>query len=313
MAKQIFEQMDSFFSGKDSRMTYDLGFGQLDGMIGGIEMGKLLVVAGQANDGREALMYTFIKHLAFDLQKPSLVINLATSEDTFYYKLMSNVTGISIDDIRKEDIIDKMKLFEKSKIYVEFPKDRSLEHIEQLIREYAAKGVELFFIDKFQAIDYKDDIEYCFDDELLFYKEKNSRHLYLLAKDLRINIFTGSTVSDFAFDREGIEGIRPNLSDLVRPGRLDEYSDVIFGVFVPYVHQIFINYDGKDFRDIIEVTILKNNINQKLGRFSLKYDYCRNRVLDNKEYNREIYEKLRAKNPALNELVVGMGLTPEIE
>ena len=58
---------------------------------------------------------------------------------------------------------------------------------------------------------------------------------------------------------------------------------------------------------------LMNNINQKLGRFSMKYDYCRNRVLDDKEYNRKIYEKLLAKNPALNELVVGMGLTPEIE
>ena len=313
MAKQIFEQMDSFFSGKNSRKTYDLGFGQLDGMLGGIEKGKLIVVAGQANDGREALMYTFIKHLAFDLQIPSLVINLATSEDTFYYNLMSNVTGISIDDIRKEDIIDKMKLFEKSKIYVDLPKDRSLENIEQLIREYAAKGVELFFIDKFQAIDYKDDIKYCFDDELIYFKEKNSRHLYLLAKDLRINIFTGSTVSDLAYEREGLEGMRPNISDLAYANRLDEYSDVIFGVFVPYVHQIFINYDGKDFRDIIEVTILKNNINQKLGRFSMKYDYCRNRVLDNKEYNRKIYEKLLAKNPALNELVVGMGLTPEIE
>ena len=313
MAKQIFEQMDSYFSGKDSRMTYSLGLGQLDGMIGGIEKGKFLVVSSQANDGREAVMYTFIKHLAFELQKPSLVINLATSEDTFYYKLMSNVTGISIDKIRKGDITDKMKLFEKSKIYVDFPKDRSLENIEQLIREHAAKGVDLFFIDTFQAVDYKDDIEHFCDNELLYFKEKNARHLYLLAKDLRINIFTGSAVSYLAYEREGLEGIRPNISDLAYANRLDEYSDVIFGAFVPYAHQIFINYDGKDFRDIIEVTILKNNINQKLGRFSMKYDYCRNRVLDNKEYNREIYEKLLAKNPALNELVVGMGLTPEIE
>lgn len=313
MAKQIFEQMDSFFSGKDSRKTYNLGVGQLDGMIGGIEKGKLLVVAGQANDGREALMYTFIKHLAFDLKNPSLVINLATSEDTFYYRLMSNVTGISIDDIRKEDITDKIKLFEKSKIYVEFAKDRSLEHIEQLIREYAAKGVDLFFIDMFQAVDYKDDIEHFCDVESLSFKEKNSRHIFLLAKDLRINIFTGSTVSYLAFDREGMEVISPNLSDLAYASRLDEYSDVIFETIVPYAHQIFTDYKGENLRDIIEVTVLKNNINQKLGRFSMKYDFNRNRVLDDKEYNRTIYKKLLAKNPALNELVVGLELMPEVE
>lgn len=48
-------------------------------------------------------------------------------------------------------------------------------------------------------------------------------------------------------------------------------------------------------------------------RFSMKYDYRRNRVLDDKEYNRKIYEKMLAKNPALNELVVGLGLMPENE
>ncbi len=47
--------------------------------------------------------------------------------------------------------------------------------------------------------------------------------------------------------------------------------------------------------------------------FSMKYDYRRNRVLDDKEYNRKIYEKMLAKNPALNELVVGLGLMPENE
>ena len=34
----------------------------------------------------------------------------------------------------------------------------------------------------------------------------------------------------------------------------------------------------------------------------MKYDFHRNRVLDDKEYNRTIYEKQLAKNPALNEL-----------
>ena len=48
-------------------------------------------------------------------------------------------------------------------------------------------------------------------------------------------------------------------------------------------------------------------------RFSMKYDYRRNRVMDYKEYNRKIYEKMLAKNPALNELVVGLGLMPENE
>ena len=313
MEKQIYQQMTEFFSRKDSREKFNLGLGQIDGMINGIEKGKLLVVAGQANDGREAVMYTFITHLAIDLKIPTLVINLVTSEDTFYYELMSNVTGTTIDDIREEDLISKGKILKNSEIYVEFPKDRSLEHIEQTIREYAAKGVDLVFIDMFQAIDYKDDIGYFCDDELIYFKEKNSKHLFLLAKDLRINIFTGSAVSYSAYDREGQDAQKPILKDMVYASRLDEYSDLIFGVFVPYTHGIFYDFRGKNQRDQIEVTVLKNKINHKLGCFSMKYDFYHNRVLDDKGYNIKLIEELKAKNPAFNELVVGLGLMPANE
>lgn len=313
MEKQIYQQMTEFFSRKDSREKFNLGLGQIDGMINGIEKGKLLVVAGQANDGREAVMYTFITHLAIDLKIPTLVINLVTSEDTFYYELMSNVTGTTIDDIREEDLISKGKILKISEIYVEFPKDRSLEQIEQTIREYVAKGVDLVFIDMFQAIDYKDDIGYFCDDELIYFKEKNSKHLFLLAKDLRINIFTGSAVSYSAYDREGQDAQKPILKDMVYASRLDEYSDVIFGVFVPYTHGIFYDFRGKNQRDQIEVTVLKNKINHKLGCFSMKYDFYHNRVLDDKGYNIKLIEELKAKNPAFNELVVGLGLMPANE
>ena len=38
--------MTEFFSRKDSKEKYELGLGQIDGMINGLEKGKLLVVAG---------------------------------------------------------------------------------------------------------------------------------------------------------------------------------------------------------------------------------------------------------------------------
>ena len=313
MEKQIYQQMTEFFSRKDSKEKYELGLGQIDGMINGIEKGKLLVVAGQANDGREAVMYTFIKHLAVDLHIPSLVINLVTSEDTFYYELMSNVTDTDIDDIREEDVISKGSILKDSEIYVEFPKDRSLEHIEQTIRDYAQKGVELVFIDMFQAVDYKDDIEHFCDNELLFFKEKNSKHLYLLSKDLRINIFMGSAVSYMASDREGLDSQKPILKDMVYASRLDEYSDVVLGVFVPYTHSIYYDFRGKNLRDQIEVTVLKNKINHKLGCFSMKYDFYHNKVVDDKGYNKELVKELMNTNTAFNELVIGMGLMPANE
>ena len=73
-------------------------------------------------------------------------------------------------------------------------------------------------------------------------------------------------------------------------------------------HQIYL--DGKSTKS--------NPFHFKNARKRLYFNYFKERLFHFngtvvKEYNRKIYEKLLAKNPALNELVVGMGLTPEIE
>jgi hypothetical protein len=56
------------------------------------------------------------------------------------------------------------------------------------------------------------------------------------------------------------------------------------------------------------VQILKNKINNKMGRFSMKEDIYLCTILDNTEYNQRLIEELREKNPAINDLVIGLGL-----
>jgi hypothetical protein len=91
-------------------------------------------------------------------------------------------------------------------------------------------------------------------------------------------------------------------------GRLDEYSDLILSVYIPYAHGLYYDYKGNCYRDVIEVQILKNKINNKMGRFSMKEDIYLCTILDKTEFNQQLIEELKEKNPAINDLVIGFGL-----
>jgi Replicative DNA helicase len=128
----------------------ELGLNHIDGTINGLPKGKLITVIGQSVDGRDIMLNTLVKNIAVDQRIPSLVLNLATSEDTFYYELIANINKVPIDDIRNGNILSSCDSLAKTEIYVDFSKDRSLEYLEKTIRHYVSKGVEMVFIDFFK-------------------------------------------------------------------------------------------------------------------------------------------------------------------
>ena len=306
MAKHILEQMNDFFSTSNAGKKVELGLNHIDGLLNGIGKGKVIIIAGRSIDGRDAMLYTLMKNMAIDRQNPSLILNLATSEDTFYSHFISNVENISTEELVTENVWMECKSLENAELYIEFPTDRSMDHIEDVIREYVEKGVETVYIDLFQAIDYKGNMRWFEENELIYFCAKSSKRLYALAKDLGITVVMGAAVSYLADEREGLDGPIPQPKDMTEQGRLDEFSDLILGVFVPYAHQIF--YDVDNLRDVIYVSVIKNRINSKLGKFKMKYDIYHNRVVDEKEFNKHKLEELMEKYPAFNELAINLML-----
>ena len=98
---------------------------------------------------------------------------------------------------------------------------------------------------------------------------------------------------------------------MTEQGRLDEFSDLILGVYVPYAHHVF--FDVENLRDVIYVSIIKNRINSNLGKFRMKYDFYHNRIVDEKEFNRLTLQELKRTNPAFNELAINLMLQQEYE
>ena len=311
MAKQIYEQMSGFFSIPQTGKKVEFGLNRIDGLLNDIGKGKVIIIAGRSIDGRDEMLYTLMKNMAIDRKIPSLILNLATSEDTFFNHFISNVENISTEELVCEDVWRDLRTLENAELYIEFLTDRSMDHIEDVIREHVEKGIETVYIDLFQAIDYKGNMAFFDENELIYFCAKSAKRLYTLAKDLGITVVMGAAISYLADEREGLEGPIPQFKDMAEQGRLDEFSDLIIGVFIPYVHQIY--YDLENLRDVIYVSVVKNRINSKLGRFKMRYDFYHNRVVDEKEFNKLKLEELKRKNPVFNELAINLMLQQEDE
>lgn len=311
MAKQIYEQMNDFFSTPQKGKKVEFGLNHIDGLLNDIGKGKVVIIAGRSIDGRDAMLYTLMKNMAIDRKIPSLILNLATSEDTFYNHFISNVENISTEELVCEDVWKECKTVEDADLYIEFPTDRSMDHIENVIREHVEKGAEIVYIDLFQAIDYKGNMKFFEENELIYFCAKSTKRLYTLAKDLGITVVMGAALSYLSDERDGIEGPSPKCYDMTEQGRLDEFSDLILGVYVPYAHQIY--YNVENLRDVIYVSVIKNRINSKLGRFKMRYDIYHNRIVDEKEFNRLALQELKRTNPAFNELAINLMLQQEDE
>ncbi len=298
--------MNDFFSAPQAGKKVEFGLNHIDGLLNDIGKGKVIIIAGRSIDGRDEMLYTLMKNMAIDRKIPSLILNLATSEDTFYHHFISNVENISTEELVCEDMWKDCKSLENAELYIEFLTDRSMDHIEDVIREHVEKGIEIVYIDLFQAIDYKGNMRWFEENELIYFCAKSSKRLYALTKDLGITVVMGAAMSYMSDEREGIEGPMPQLRDMTEQGRLDEFSDLILGVFVPYAHQIF--YDLDNLRDVIYVSIIKNRINSKLGKFKMRYDFYHNRVVDEREFNKLALEELKRNNPVFNELAINLML-----
>ena len=303
--------MNDFFSAPKPGKKVEFGLNHIDGLLNDIGKGKVVIIAGRSIDGRDALLYTLMKNMAIDRKIPSLILNLATSEDTFYNQFISNVENISTEELVCEEVWKECKTLEDADLYIEFPTDRSMDHIENVIREHVEKGAEIVYIDLFQAIDYKGNMKFFEENELIYFCAKSTKRLYTLAKDLGITVVMGAALSYLSDERDGIEGPFPKCYDMTEQGRLDEFSDLILGVYVPYAHQIY--YNVENLRDVIYVSVIKNRINSKLGRFKMRYDIYHNRIVDEKEFNRLALQELKRTNPAFNELVINLMLQQEDE
>ena len=85
-----------------------------------------------------------------------------------------------------------------------------------------------------------------------------SRSLKGLAKELDIPILALSQLNRTVENRDGLDGKRPQLSDLRESGAIEQDADMVLFVHRPEYYHIFEDGDGNDLRGMAQIIIAKH-------------------------------------------------------
>ena len=91
-----------------------------------------------------------------------------------------------------------------------------------------------------------------------------------LAKELNIPIIALSQLNRGVENREGLEGKRPQLSDLRESGAIEQDADMVCFIHRPEYYRIFTDDKGNDLRGMAEIIIAKHR-NGAVGDVLLRF------------------------------------------
>ena len=85
-----------------------------------------------------------------------------------------------------------------------------------------------------------------------------SRSLKAIAKELQIPIVALSQLNRGVESRQGLEGKRPQLSDLRESGAIEQDADLVMFVHRPEYYRIYQDENGRDLRGMAQIIIAKH-------------------------------------------------------
>ena len=240
------------------------GFYKLDDMTCGWQNSDLIIIAGRPAMGKTAFALSLAKNIAIDQKKPMAFFSLEMADVQLANRLMSNVCSIegkkllngqlSRDDW---DRLDKnIGYMEEAPLFIDETEGISILELRtkarRLVREHK---IELIMIDYLQLMTASGMKFNSRQEEVSLI----SRSLKGLAKELNIPVIALSQLNRGVESRDGVEGKRPQLSDLRESGAIEQDADMVIFLHRPAYYGIYKSDDGTiDYHDKAEVIISKH-------------------------------------------------------
>ena len=239
------------------------GYTKLDDKTSGWQPSDLVIIAGRPAMGKTSLALSIAKNVAVDYREPIAFFSLEMSNVQLVQRLMSNVCEIPGSKILNGQLtadewerLDKnLRQLTGAPIYVDDTPGLSVFELRtkarRLVRE---KGIKLIMIDYLQLMN---------ANGMRFGNRQEevstiSRSLKGLAKELNIPILALSQLNRTVENREGLEGKRPQLSDLRESGAIEQDADLVLFVHRPEYYRIFKDEKGNDLHGKAQIIIAKH-------------------------------------------------------
>ena len=239
------------------------GFRKLDDITAGWQPSDLIIIAGRPAMGKTSFALSIAKNIAVDYRKPIAFFSLEMNNVQLVNRLISNVCSIPGNKILNGQLTpDEWERFDSNirkmqgaPIYVDDTPGLCIFELRtkarRLVREH---NIEVLMIDYLQLMNANGMRFNSRQEEV----STISRSLKSLAKELNIPVLALSQLSRAVEQREGVEGKRPQLSDLRESGAIEQDADMVLFVHRPEYYHILQDEKGNDLHGMAQIIIAKH-------------------------------------------------------
>ncbi|SHK74499.1 replicative DNA helicase [Xylanibacter ruminicola] len=239
------------------------GYFKLDDITSGWQPSDLVIIAGRPAMGKTSFALSMAKNIAADLRTPMAFFSLEMSNVQLVNRLISNACEIQGSKILNGQLQrDEWERLDKNinnllgaPLYVDDTPGLSVFELRtkarRLVREH---GIKLIMIDYLQLMN-ANGMRFSSRQEEV---STISRSLKGLAKELNIPILALSQLNRGVESREGLEGKRPQLSDLRESGAIEQDADMVLFVHRPEYYHIYQDDNGRDLHGMAQIIIAKH-------------------------------------------------------
>ena len=231
-----YEVVHNLHSKTDFITGYPTGFVDLDHITNGLQPGDLIVIASRPSMGKSTLAMNIAQYLSVKNPRKvaSAIFSLDIPKEQLVMRLLSASAGIScgrmmtghLDDSDLLKLNGAKESLRQSEIYIDDTPGIGIDELQRKIRLLKTDhNVGVIIIDYLQLM--RDESKSVLSQEEI---SRVSRSLKTLARELDITIIVLSQLHRSLGKRKRSER-RPELSDLMGTGSLDDDADVMLFVY----------------------------------------------------------------------------------
>lgn len=239
------------------------GYTKLDEITAGWQSSDLIIIAGRPAMGKTSFALSLAKNIAIDFRRPVAFFSLEMNNVQLINRLISNVCEVPGSKILSGQLSeDEWERFDKrlpqmqgAPLYIDDTSGISVFELRTKARRLKREhDIQLLMIDYLQLMNANGMRFNSRQEEV----STISRSLKGLAKELNIPIIALSQLNRTVEQRDGIDGKRPQLSDLRESGAIEQDADMVLFVHRPEYYHIYQDAKGNDLRGRAQIIIAKH-------------------------------------------------------
>ena len=239
------------------------GFHALDKVTSGWQRSDLIIIAARPAMGKTAFILSMAKNMAVDYNSPVAVFSLEMSNVQLVNRLIMNVCQLEGEKIKNgqldtyewEKFDRDINMLLDAPVFVDDTPSLSVFELRSKARRLVKEHkVQCLIIDYLQLMNANGMGFGSREQEVSII----SRSLKGLAKELDIPIIALSQLNRGVEGRTGIEGKRPQLSDLRESGAIEQDADMVCFIHRPEYYKITEDAQGNSLIGLAEIIIAKH-------------------------------------------------------